>query len=819
MTVSSLLQDLRYALRSFATSPVVAAAAVLSLGLGIGANTTVFSFADQLFFRMVPVRDADRLVAVFGTDEKFTTGALRYFPISYLNYLDYRERSRSLFDLAAFTWIRAGLADGNVPEQLMGQLVSANYFEVLGVEPVQGRTFLPEEGGIREQHPVIVLSHGLWRRRFGADPEVVGSKVLLNAHPFTVIGVAEKGFKGPYLTHDFEFWIPIGMYRPVLDPVYVEDRAKGVFNLVGRLQPEAGFDQAVDEVEAIAAQLLTEYPEANRGRRATSMPFAESVIHPNRRPLFVRAGMVLLAVAGLVLLIACFNVANLLLVRAAARRKEIAIRQCMGAGRRRLIQQVLTESALLSLAGAGVGLLLALWGSRLLWRFRPPFFAERSLELGLDVRILLFTLVLASLVGLLFGAVPALQATEWNVASTLKDGGGSQRASCQRSRLRHALLVFQIAFSLVALAGSGLFLTSLWTLRHLEPGFERRHLAVASFDFDAQGYEEPAARAFVQRLLERAEALPGVESAAFAQHRPLAPPIFLETASTEEAADPEKGLRLQRNTVTPGYFATLGIPLIAGRGFRPSDREDGRRVAVINETMAERLWPFDQALGQGFWFKGESERIEVVGVCRDSKINSLGEDDQPYAYLPLAQHHSPVVTLHLRTRGDPAEALVALRPEVQALDPNVPLLRPATISQVIESSLQAQRLAALLLTAFGSLALVLVAIGTYGVFAYNVNRQRYDIGVRIALGASRKNVLWMILRHSMALVAIGLVIGVAVILASTRLVSGMLFGIGDTDVAVVACSTAVLVAISFLASLIPARRAAGLDPALSLKST
>jgi predicted permease len=791
------------------------------LGLGIGANTTIFTLINSLFLNPLPVENTSELVAVFTKDEKNATGFFATAPSSYPNYEDYRDQNEVFTSLAAYTFPNpVSLSTGGEPEQIFVELVTGNYFDLLGIRPGLGRFFLPEEGETWGKHPVAVMSHGLWARRFGNDPGVVGTTVKLNGSAFTVVGIAPEGFKGLSAIFGPDFWVPTMMYRQILPSQFQDwfERRRLLFaNIAGRLKPGVSIEEAEANMKTIASALEQEYPEPNRGRSVALFPLAEATIFPGIRGFLVLGGAVLMVVVGLVLLIACSNVANLLLARASARRKEIAIRLSIGAGRSRLIGQLLTEATLLALMGGVVGLFVAYWARNLIWAMRPPFAAQVNLDLPLDSHVLTFTLLVSLVTGILFGLVPALRASRTDVVDALKEetrtGGGKARLS-----LRNLLVVAQVALSVVSLIAGGLFLRSLASASDMDPGFEVERLAVMTVSPGQQGFDQPQAEQFFDQVIERTRFLPGLRSASWASNLPLfggfSRSVFPEGQGAEEEG---MGVIVQTNEVGPDYFDTFGIAVTRGRQFNLADREDSVPVAIINEAMAERFWPGEDALGKRFKFYGDDEFQEVIGIVETVKIVTLGEDPQPCAYLSMKQRFNDTMTLYLRSEGEPGAVLGAARREVRALAAEIPITNVWTISEVIDQSLFAPKLGAALLAVLGLLALALASVGLYGVMAYTVSQRDHEIGLRMALGARSGDVLRLILKQAMTLVGVGMGIGIALSLAVTSMVSSLLYGISPADPATFLGVTTLLVTVALVAVLLPAHRASRVDPLVALR--
>lgn len=816
--MKSFARDVRFALRALLRRPGFAAGAILSLALGIGANTAIFTCVNAVLLRPLPVAEPERLAMVYATSSD-SPGEL--FQLSYLNFRDYRDGTRAFSSMALFRHVPLRLDRSEQPELVIGELVSGNYFDLLGVRAALGRTFLPGEDQEPGGPPVTILSHKLWQRRFGGDPGVVGKVVSLNQNPFTVVGVAPAGFRGVMALGPTELWLPAATHQKVLTGRMAGwfDKRDGLFlSAVGRLAPGVTLEQAGAELQTVARRLAQEYPVENKGLGATLEPLTQATIHPSMRGGFLLASKVLMGLVGVLLLITCANVANLLLARALERRKEIAVRLSIGAGHRRLTQQLITEGLVLSFAGGLVGLGVA-WAIRdLLWSLRPPMILD-TLDISMDARVLGFTILLCALTGVLFGLVPLQQAFRFELLPTLNDPGSALPQARRHPSLRHLLVVAQVALSFVSLAGAGLFLASLHHARRIDPGFDPKNLAMVFFDLGMQGYSEPAGREFQRQLVERVEALPEVRSAALAERMMLVPnaPRRNVFAEGQEPPSGEPAPMVRFNSVGPGYFETLGITLRQGRGFTADDREDTPRVAVVNETMARRLWPGRSAIGQRLIMGLERTPVEVVGVAEDSRVETLRQTDEPFFFLSLLQSYSPGVSLHIRTDGDPAAVVPSLRQTVRSLDSKLMLIHPQTMKDVMDRSLWVTRMAAGLLTAFGLLALLLAATGIYSTMAFTMRSRLRELGIRMALGAQRADLVRMMLREGAGLVLGGVILGsLAAVVAFPR-ISGLLFGSADTGPVVFAAAALVLAAVSLAANLLPARRAMNVEASQVLR--
>lgn len=820
----NLFQDMRFTLRGIRKSPGFAIVAIITLALGIGANTAIFTLVNAVFFHAIPVRDPQQLLEIFTKDQrKELLGPGRLFPNSFPNGQDIQQRVQSFSGVTidSFGFAPVSMTIHGVPEQYFAEMVSGNYFDVLGVGAALGRTFRPEEDAEAGAGPVIILSHGLWERQFGADRSVIGRNVMLNGQGFTVIGVAPRGFQGASAIGGPDMWIPLSMHDQILSGLtktFFNERRFLGFRVIGRLKDGARPEQAEAELKTVASDLERDFPTANKGRTFITLPLLESVLNPNQRGLFQRASTVMMAIVGIVLLVACFNVANLLLARAAGRKREISIRAAVGASRGRIVTQLLTEAMTLAVSGGALGLTLALVGRDILWKFRPPGVGPTDLDLTLDSHVLIFTMVVALGTGILFGLVPALQSSRPDLNAELKERAGGELHSSRRFRLRDVLVTLQVAVCLVALIGAGLFLISLRNAQELDPGFNTQNLAMLSFDLGSLNYDAARAKEFQRRALEAIQTLPGVKQATVADIVPLFNGGFGRTLfrEGEDTTNGQNGKVTQFGAVSPDYLQTMGIPLLQGRGFDSSVREDSPRVAIINETAAKQIWPNQEAIGKRFKFFRDTEWTQVIGIARDSKYNTLGEDPQPYMYVPLIQNPDPAVTIFFRTNSNPNGLLNTARAQVQALDRNLPIRNVWPIGEVISQALWAARFEAGLLTLFAIIAMLLCAVGIYGVAGYSVGQRIREFGIRMALGAQPSDVTLMVLRQSAGVLMIGVAAGLAGAFILARFVVNLLYGVKTSEPLAFLGTALLLVAVGLLASYIPARRAARVDPIIAL---
>ena len=808
------VQDLRYGLRLLVKQPVFTLVAVLSLALGIGANTAIFSLVDALFWQTLPVESPESLVALYTRDEKNPGFA----PLSHLNWKDYREMSRSFSGVLGYSFAPVSLQTGGEPVRSFALLVSANYFDLLGVRPALGRTCLPQEDSEPGAHPVVVVSHRFWQESLGGNPAAVGKPIKINGSGYTVIGVAPESFTGLDLGGQPELWIPMAMNRQIQpnEAFNWYEKRRGLFlNGRARLRPGVTLSQAQAEIATIGERLRRDYPDDNKGRSVVLVPLAESLINPQARQGVVSSTGLLMVVVGLVLLIACANVSNLLLAQAAGRRREIAIRLSQGAVRGRLIRQLLTESLLLALLGGAAGLLVATWAQKLLPRLLPQG-PVPALELSLDGRALAFTLGIALLTGLLFGLMPALQASKADLVSALKNQTQAGTGRLRGFGLRGFLVAGQVALSLVSLIAAGLFIRSLGEVRRIDPGFPVDRLAVLSFDVGLQGWDQPRGEQFYRDVREQAAAVPGVSGATLAQAGPFQG-AFLRSVFLEGGDGSKDGTLIQVNPIAPDYFTTVGVKIARGRAFTEADREGAPKVVIVNQTMAETLWPGQDAIGKRFHFFGQ-DPVSVVGVARDIKYNFPGEDPQPYVYEPLAQRYITNVTLVVRTGLSPESALAAVQKKIRAMAPTMPLVGVSTVPDLLDDSLWAPRAGASLLALFGALALALASVGLYGVMSFAVTQRSREIGVRMALGAQHRNVLSLVLRQGLIVVGAGLLAGLLLAFGATRLVANLLFGVTPTDPMAFGVTSALLALVAFGATLIPAMRAMSVNPIIAIRT-
>jgi putative ABC transport system permease protein len=811
--------DLRYAARVLLRKPGFTIVAILSLALGIGANTAIFTVINAIFLHPLAIDDPSSVVELFTKDNKTVqVGNFTLTPSSYQNYEDYRDQNQVFMGLAGYfafgaQWTRNGDIEG-VP----GMMASGNYFEVLGIKPFRGRLFLPEDDKPGTS-PVAVLSHTLWTKQFGADDNAIGQTMTLNGIAFTIVGVTPPGFKGTFaLSGPDRVWVPFSMREQLangqLRQLMPNRRFRWV-SIVGRLKSGVSIRQAETAVKTIAASLEKQYPDANEGRTIEIARESDAALGINGRNQLALAGGVMMTVVGVVLLIACVNLANLLLAQSAAREREIGIRAAIGAGRGRLARQLLTESVLLGLAGGAAGLLVALWGRSALWSFRPPFLANASIDLSFDPRVLLFTAGISILTGVLFGLAPAIHVLRANLNDTLKAGGRSGGTTTNRTR--SVLVVAEIGLATVALIGAGLFVRSMQAAQQADLGFDSAHIGFVFLNPGQQRYDREHGLQFYRDAIAAARSVTGVESATVASAPPLQGGLLLTVFPEGQAENRTyRGSLVTFNDIAPGYFETMRIPLRSGRDFTEFDRPQSTEVAIVNEALARQLWPGQDALHKRFTIVQQTTLFEIVGIVATAAVNQVGEDPTPLIYRPIQQEYAPAVSLLVRTSGDPEPAVATVRDRLQTLDRRV-ARGTGTVRQNIDAGLWAPRMGAALLSIFGGLALLLAMIGVYGVMSFTVTQRVQEIGIRIALGAGTRDVLLLVLKQGMRLAVAGAAAGVFLALALGRVVSTLLFGVSSRDPLTLATVTGVLTLVALVACYIPARRAARVDPLVALR--
>lgn len=801
--MESLWQDLRYGIRMMGIRPGVTAAAVASMALAIGATTLAFSLVDSVLLKPLPVRDSARLVAVYtsGSSEVLDSNS------SYPDYLDFRIKD-VFADLAAYSSDYVSLNAESGTERVLAEMATPNYFSLLGLQPALGRLDL---GGGAE--PVAVLSHRLWQSRFASDPGVVGRPVRLNGQVFTIAGVAPVEYRGTLVTTSPDLWIPLEAALRLTESVdMLQERGARWLWVIGRLRDGVALQQASSRMTGLAQQLEKSYPDTNAERKVTLIPANEARLEPSSRKSVLRFMGMLMALVALLLFIACANVANLLLVRGLGRRSEVAVRMAIGGGRARLVRQFLTESVLLALLGGALGLVLTVWGAHLLRLVEPPAELPITLDVDVDLRTFAFNGLLALLVGLLFGLVPALKSSRLDLSTELRE----RSAVAFKSRFQTLLVVFQVAVSLVLLVTAGLVIRSLREVQAIDPGFRAGNVLTASLDLNLGGYSRETGPRFYDSLLERVRTLPGVVSATLVKSVPTNPggirgPVFVAGIPEDEAEETDI------NIIAPDYFRTLGIPL-RGREFGPQDRKGAPAVAIINETMARRYWPGQDPIGKQFTpWEPQGSPVEIIGVARDGKYRGLREEPKPYVYVPVAQMYFSTLSLAVRTEGDPEGIVPMLRNEIRALNPDLPIFGVQTLREQVGRAMFLERLSAILASSLGALGLVLAAVGVYGIMNYFVGQRRREIGLRMAMGAQRESIFKLVIGRALALTLVGLILGLPAALLLTGRMAGFLYQVSPRDPLTFVGISALLLGVAFAASYFPTRTATRTQPSVALR--
>ena len=813
--IENFLQDVRFGLRMLRRSPGFSLLAILCLTLGIGASAAVFSWIEGILFRPYPaVAHQERLVAIGGTSRDEPRGT----PLSWPDFQDLQRSSTLCETLFVSKITGTTLSIGDRAERTTGSIVSANYFDAIGVPPMLGRGFLPSEDQGQSAHPVAVISYQLWQGRFRCDPQIVGKTQRLNGVMHTIVGVAPEGFYGTFVGWGMNFWVPASMEDIFESGGYkLEDRGARWIEAYARLKPGVTFAQAQQESAAISGRLEAEYPATNRGRAIRFWPLWQTPF--NNAGTLLPTLEIMLAVVAFVLLIACANVGNLLLVRSFTRRHEMSVRLAVGAGRARLWKQLLTEGLVLSLFGAAGGLLVAYWCRHaLVLLFPARGGVQMHLPGEIDWRVLALSAGVCLATTLLMGLVPALQTGKIDLAQSMKMESAGVVGGRGRAWMRSGLVLVQVSLSFVLLVGAGLLMQSLLKVRTASPGFNTRGVQDTAIDLVSAGYTPARAQTFQDALLERVRALPGVESAAFAKMTPLS---YVSSATAPIVVDgyqppPEESPTVEYNELGDNYFVTMGIPLVAGREFTRADDEKAALVAVVNETMAQRYWQGRSPLGQRLQLKGRW--MQVVGIARDSKYSSVREKPTPFFFAPLRQNSLRGSVLNIRTPLAPQTMATAIAREVHALDSNLAPYELITMQEQLDRSTSAQMVAVTLVGILGALALFLAAIGLYGVMSYAVSQSRRELGLRMALGAGTSNLLRLVLSRGLALTGAGVLLGAATALLLTRLLGNLLYKVSPRDPVAFGCAFAVMALVSVAACLLPAWRAARTDPMRALRT-
>jgi predicted permease len=821
--LADLLRDLKYGLRSMTRSPAFSVFAILALALGIGASTTVFTVVNSLLLHPLPAQDPSRLVSLYTTDLKNQKQSASLLPISYLNLKDYQARNAVFSSLGGFAPpMPMTLVEGTAQERFFGQLVTQGYFEALGLIPAKGRFFFPGEVSTPGSAPVAILSYGAWKNRFSNAGDVIGKTLEINGASFTVVGVAPQGFLGVSAIFGPDVWLPATMAQQILPPELqdvLQQRGKPFFQGIARLKSGVSRGQADASFETLAAALRREYPDVNAGHTTSVQPVTTALFSSTggERGLAL-ASTVLLLIVGLVLLIACSNVANLLMARAVSRRQEIAIRLAIGAGRGRLVRQLLTESVLLGIFGGITGLGVGYEGCRFLWSFRPPEYARNLVDPKLDGTVFLFAFLLSLATGFIFGVVPALRASKTGLVESLKEETHVAGPSGRSARFQKALLAGQVAFSLVSLIAASLFLRAVQRAYDIDPGFDHQHLAVLMMNPEQQDHDVVRLKAFHRQVEDRVSRIPGVQAVTWASNLPFwsgaSRGIFIEAQEQQRKSET---ISTVTNTIDVDYLKTMQIPLLQGRAFTAADQEGSLPVVVINEDLARRYWPHGNAIGNHLRLSGDTVRRQIVGVVKTSNYTTLGEAPQPCLYLPLRQSPGGGANLYVRSAGDPSLLLTEVQRGIKEVDPSVQVTDVRTGAKLVNQVLWNARIVLGMLGIFGLLALALASVGLYGILTYSVSSRQREIGVRMALGASRFDVLRLVLRQGMMLVAIGVSLGLAISLLVGRAFSRMLFGLSPADPLSLLGASAVLLLVAALACYLPALAASRMDPMQTLR--
>src|SRR5213594_2663098 len=813
--MQTFLQDLRFGFRMLWRTPGFSILAILCLTLGIGTNASVLSWIEGILVRPYPlVAHQDRMFALNAT----TRGEQGYTGLSYPEFLDYEKSSTLLESFFVDRITGTTLSVGDRAERASGAIVSANYFDALGVQPILGRGFRPEEGTGRNAHPVTVIGYRTWKDRYGGDPNIIGRMQYLNGVQHTIIGIAPEKFHGTFIGYSFSFWVPTSMQETFDTTGYkLEDRGARWIEGYAFLKPGVTRQQADAELHAISQRLEKDYPETNRGRNLSLLPLWETPF--NQAGNMSSTLAITMAVVFFVLLIACANVSNLLLARSLLRRHEMTMRLALGAGRRRLIKQLFTEGLLLSLIGALGGIAVAYWSRNALVLAFPPSVPGITIDYPgqLDWRVLLLSVAICIGSTMLFALMPAVQASHVDLSGALKSEGAGVVGGSGRSRLRSALVLVQVSLSFVLLAGTGLLLQSLQRMQNTSPGFLTNNVIVSVVDLFSAGYKLDRAKIFHTQLLDRVRALPGVESAALTRVMPFSynPPSSAPIEIDRYQPAPDEQPNADYVQVSEDYFSTLGIPLVAGREFTRNDDENSPRVAIINETMAAKYWPGKDPLGQRL--KVKDNWMQIVGVAKNVYYETKLEAPRSFFYVPVRQNFFVGNALLIRTRETPGAITNALAREVHALDPTLAPYAADRLQEQVDGRGYTQRLAATLLALFGGMALFLAAIGLYGVMSYSVSQSTRELGVRMALGATVRDLLRLVLSRGLRLTMAGIVIGTVAALLLTGLMGNLLYKVSPRDPIAFGAALIILIAVALVACFLPARRATRIDPVRALR--
>ena len=808
----SLWEDVAYAFRLFAKTPGFTAVAVLTIALGIGANSTIFSWINSTLLNPIPGMKGG------GTVVALSLGGTASDPrsFSYPDYVDLRDHNKSFSGLIASDVRSLNLTGTGKPQRVWTTICSANYFDVLGVRPILGRGFLPAEDTKAGTTPVAVISYRLWQTRFGGDAKVIGQSISLNQNPYTIVGVAPPMFQGSQTGLRTEMWLPVMASEPLISSRKLLEMRDAMWLVVlGRVRPGVSVEQAQTEMNTLMQLLVKQYPEAHQGRNEVSaFPLWRAPYGANAY-LYVLLPM-LLAISGIVLLLACANVANLLLVRSVARRREMAIRMAIGASRALLVRQLLIESLVLSLAGGAVAMLITTWSAGTFGSFIPPTNIPIFLDVHADRTVLLVTLAVSMLTGVIFGILPAVRSSNLAPVAVLKEDTGSASGGRHKARLSSGLVVVQIALSLLLLVCAGLFIRSFQNAQRTDMGFNPDHVLLATVDLFSAGYTKEQGLEFDRQLLAKLESLPGVQSVSMSSWVPLG---FSSSSSVSQPEGyvprPHESMDIPNANVGPNYLRTMQIPLVKGREFTAQDTETSQTVAVVNQEFVKRYWPGQDAIGKKLGADGLM--FTVVGVARDSDYNDLHETAEPFFYVPIYQDYARGPIIHMRVAGEALAYTAALEKTIHELNADMPVLDESTLATRVQVASTGSRIAGTFVGAFGALALVLAAIGIYGVIAYTTRERTHEIGIRLALGAQQRDVLRLVLRQGLQLAITGVALGVALSLLLTRFLQKLLFGVAATDAITFAGVAALLSIVALAACWIPSWRAMRVDPMVALR--
>jgi predicted permease len=821
-SMRNFIKDLRFALRTLAKNPAFAVIGIVTLALGMAVNTTVFSVVNGFLLRPLPVSHPEQ-ITVLALKQSSAAGTYHF---SYPTYEDLRDQTDSFSDVFAYRVSLAGLAVDHKSDHCLFSRVTSNYFTSLDIQPAYGRLILPTEGRVPGADPVIVLGYSYWRRRFAGDPKIVGQSVELNDHAFTVVGIAPREFHGTYPVMDMDAYVPFSAEtgedpdNPV-EKVWTS-RGSRSLTVMGRLRPGVTIKRAQASLNVVADRIAEAHPDTEKGLSVQLFPEKLARPEPDAQNPIPATSIAFLSLAALVLLVACFNIANVLLVRATVRQREMAIRAALGAGHGRLVRQYLTESLLLALLGGGAGLALASWASGFLSSLSLGTDLPLRFDFRPDARVYLFALAAVLFTGLFVGMMPALRAARTNVSAVLHEGGRGTSSGPRRQFARNALVVAQVAGSLVLLIVAGLFIRSLEKAEKMNLGFNPDHVLDLSVDVAQVGYKEPRAREAYRDIDNRIRTLPGVESVAEAFTVPMGyvgadDRIWIEEHPYAPGQQPQE---IPFNQITPSYFDTLQMPFLRGRKFSDADGEKAPLVAIINETMAKKFWPNEDALGKHFGTKGANGPfMEVVGIVKDAKYQNVVENPQAFYYVPFEQSYISLRTIHVRTTVPSESLALQIQSVIHQVVPDVPVTQAKTMNEALEGAngFFLFRFGAQLTSTMGLLGLVLAVVGIYSVVSYAVTQRTQEIGIRVAMGASRQDILKMVLRHGLTVVGVGLAVGLVLALAGTRVMSGLIVGIKPTDPLTFAVVVCLLTAIALFACWVPAHRATRTDPLVALR--